>query len=101
MLSILHFLPGRKRSRGFGIAMNAFPTSLPLFDFFFFRGGLVLIILSALNMFNSKLDITPFFSTFNVISKIETFNSPASSVSSIMVILTFLHAVLMYNLNSM
>ena len=53
-------------------------------------------------MFNSKLDITPFFSTFNVISKIETFNSPASSVSSIMVILTFLHAVLMYNLlNSM
>ena len=31
-------------------------------------------------MFNSKLDITPFFSTFNVISKTETFNSPASSV---------------------
>ena len=79
MLSILHFLPGRKRSRGFGIAMNAFPTSLPLFDLFFLE-GVVLIIMSALNMFNSKLDITPFFSTFNVISKIVIFNSPASSV---------------------
>ena len=31
-------------------------------------------------MFNSKLDITPFFSTFNIISKIVSFNSPASSV---------------------
>ena len=31
-------------------------------------------------MFNSKSDIMPFFSTFNVISKNVTFNSPAPSV---------------------
>ena len=31
-------------------------------------------------MFNLELDIMPFFLTFNVIYKIVTFNSPASSV---------------------